>query len=174
MLLAIAGRFPGDYKDGRYTTDADKVGQNGALHFDTVRDKFTQNLGRMPIAVVNGSSVGQSVAINYLIASECKMLGNNAMETARILAIQEHLKEMMLAYRQLIPYGTAPTEEQLKTWFETGAEDKSPAAADASVRKTRYNKWWLGRIEACIGEGGFAVGNSLSLADVLLYNTLAE
>ena len=32
----------------------------------------------------------------------------------------------------------------------------------------------MGRIEACLGSNGFAVGSKLSLADIVIYNAFAE
>merc|ERR1712113_1224278 len=59
-------------------------------------------------------------------------------------------------------------------WFNTGAEDKSPSPADGAGRNERFAKWWFARIEACVGEDGFAVGSKLSLADVLIFRTFAD
>jgi hypothetical protein len=101
-------------------------------------------------------------------------LGSNNMQGAQIMSIAEHLKEMKTAYGTLAPYGVEPTEEVLAKWFDTGADDKSPAPADGAARPTRFCGWWMGRIEAVVGAGGFAVGNKISLADVLIYNTFAE
>ena len=42
-------------------------------------------------------------------------------------------------------------------------------------RGNRQLHWFMGRLENLIpGESGFAVGNKLSLADVLIYNAFAE
>ncbi len=42
------------------------------------------------------------------------------------------------------------------------------------VNVRRFGQWWIGRIEASLTGSGFAVGDKLSLADILLYNTFAE
>ena len=96
------------------------------------------------------------------------------MQAAQILSIQEHLKEMGSKYRELAPYGTEPTDEVLDKWFTSGATDASPAPADRDGMQTRFLPWWMGRIESVVGSGGIAVGNKISLADVLIYNTFAE
>ena len=113
MLLAIGGKFPGDYKDGRYTNPNDP----GDLSW---------NLGRMPLLSVGDESVGQSAAINYYLAAELGLMGSSNMQGAQILSIAEHLKEMKTCYGTLAPYGVEPTEEVLVKWFDTGATDKSP------------------------------------------------
>jgi glutathione S-transferase len=42
------------------------------------------------------------------------------------------------------------------------------------MRPKRYLTWRLGRIEAIMGNDGFAVGNQISLADVMLFSTLKD
>eukprot|EP00601_Ochromonadales_sp_CCMP2298_P007270 CAMPEP_0173202762 /NCGR_PEP_ID=MMETSP1141-20130122/19147_1 /TAXON_ID=483371 /ORGANISM="non described non described, Strain CCMP2298" /LENGTH=238 /DNA_ID=CAMNT_0014128151 /DNA_START=15 /DNA_END=731 /DNA_ORIENTATION=- len=160
QMLAIAGKFPseGGYEDGRFTEPP------AGLEW---------NLGRMPVASVGDQSVGQSVAINFAIATECGMMGSSTMETAQILAIQEHLKEAGAGYKALVPYGTEPSAEALDTWFDSGSEDNT-GAADRAGYSTRFLTWYAGRIEGCMGADGFAVGGKLSLADVLIYNMFAE
>jgi len=127
----------------------------------------------MPVAAVGESSVGQSFAINYFIAAENNLLGSNNLEAAQILAIGEHLRELSTAFRAIVPYGTEPTAEALEKWFEQGATDTT-GPADRAGYSTRFLTWWLGRIEATLGDKGFAVGDKLSLADVQLYFTFAD
>ena len=47
--------------------------------------------------------MGQSAAVNYLVASECGMMGRNAFEAAQILGWAEHIKELNKAYTDLVP-----------------------------------------------------------------------
>lgn len=169
MMLAKGGLQAGtDYTDGRYTTDTPKGNE---LAYKDAGD-MSANLGRLPIVETASGSVGQSVAINYLVAAETGLLGTSNYEAARILQVQEHLKELMTAYRNLIPYGQEPKDQELDTFFFDGADDSS-GPADGSKRPYRYLKWYLGRIENDIGDG-YAVGSQLSLADIALYNMLGE
>jgi len=160
MVLAIAGKFPGEgYTDTRCQAPPEGL---------------EANLGRLPCLAVGEDAVGQSVAINYFVASENGLMGSSNLEAAKILGISEHLKEMTSAWRVLVPYGVEPSAENLSTWFDSGAEDVSGPAVGAT-RSTRFAKWYMGRIESVLGPNtGFAVGSSLSLADVLIYNTFAE
>ena len=157
-LLAIAGKFPGDYTDGRY---------------DAPNGDLTANLGRMPILEQDGHCLGQSAAINYYVATENGLMGSNSWEAAQIISVQEHLKEMMTTFRTLFPWGAEPTAENVEKWFEQGATDVS-GPADRSGYSTRYLTWWMGRIETALGDKGFAVGDKLSLADVLLFNIFGD
>jgi len=172
MLLAANNKFPpADYDDGRYSTD-DSYGP--VKSYDLVKDKMDCNMGRMPVMSQDGKFVGQSVAINYYIAKQTGMMGANDFEAAQIISLQEHLRECMESFRKLIPYGNTPAEDELNTWFDTGATD-SNGPADMKARKSRFLKWYVGRIENCItGSDGYAVGSDLSLADLLIYNMFAE
>jgi len=152
--------------------------------FDSVKDsRFAQssdagdvacNLGRMPVLAVGEDSVGQSAAINYYVATELGFMGNNSLEAAQIISFQEHIRELLQAFRGVVPYGVEPTAEALDKWFDQGASDRAPAVADRGTSSERWLKWFLGRMDDNIAEGGFAVGGATSLADFLLYNALAE
>ena len=159
-LLAISGKFPpNDYTDARHNAPCE--------------EGLSANLGRMPVIKIGDDNIGQSSAINFAIASECGLMGSSHIEAAKILAIQEHVKELMTAFYKVCPYGTEMNAETADKWFEGGATDFT-GVADGSARDQRFLKWWAGRINDTLGENGFAVGNSLSLADVVLYNAFAE
>ncbi len=158
-MLAISGKFPGEgYTDGRHKTPTGNL---------------VPNLGRMPILEIDGQSLGQSAAINYYIASENGLMGSNTWEAAQIIAIHEHLDEMMTVFLKLIPWGVEPSPDLIEKWFHEGSTDIS-GPAERSGYSTRYLTWWMGRIEATLGDKGFAVGDKLSLADCLLYNVFGE
>lgn len=127
----------------------------------------------MPLAQVGDDCIGQSAAINHYFAAENGLLGTSNLEAAQIIAISEHLKEMMTAFRGLVEWGQVPTEEAANKWFDQGATDVTGPAVGAD-RSTRFLTWWMGRIEATLGSNGVAVGSKLSLADVLLYYTFAD
>jgi glutathione S-transferase len=125
----------------------------------------------MPICSVGDEHIGQSAAINFYVASENGLLGNNNLQAAQIIAVVEHVKEMLGVWRGLVPWGTDPSQETSDKWFDGGASDNSGPAVRGN---DRYLTWWLGRIENALGSNGFAVGDKLSLADVALYNALGE
>jgi len=99
-------------------------------------------------------------------------MGDNLFESAKILELQEHVTELRAVWYKAIPYGTTPTDEQLDQFFSSGGDDTEGVAGS---RGDRFATWFTGRINASLtGANGFAVGNRLSLADVLLYNVFAE
>lgn len=152
----------------------------GNVEFDDLRrtspaeDDLTANLGRLPVLVTaDGQVVGQSVAIWYAAASAANLLGDSPVDAARILSVVEHAKEVGAAFRTLVAWGKEPTEEALNKWFDEGATDAT-GPADGAARATRFLKWWMGRIEASLDNNGFAVGNRLTFADVIIYATFAD
>jgi len=169
-MLAVAGKFPpADYTDGRFSTDAPSGAQNS---YSSISSSLGANLGRMPILQVGTQSVGQSAAINFYIAQRHGLMGSSILEGAQIFAVQEHLKELKLAYYKLIPYSTTPTDELLVQWFEQGAVDRGTKPAARGGK--RQLQWFMGRIEDTLQSPKFAVGNKISLADILIYNVFAE
>jgi hypothetical protein len=59
MLLALAGKFPGDgYTDIR-VGPADKIGITANTVMEDVEDSLDWNLGRMPCCEADGVSIGQ-------------------------------------------------------------------------------------------------------------------
>ena len=198
MLLAIKSKFPPrGYEDLRYTTD--KVeDEDTRLPFDKISSTLSKNLGRLPILTTGSWTCGQSASINVYIAAVRRLsislaqpkikkitptreqnndlMGEkgNWKEFCDVLTIQESIKEMNQAYRKLIPYGTVPTKELSTKWFETGAKDRAPKHSDFSNR-TRYFNWYAGRLEDIVSlSSSYAIGKTISLADVLIYNMFRE
>jgi glutathione S-transferase len=154
QMLAIAGKTFVDGRHGEPTGD------------------MAANLGRMPTINTSQGAVGQSSAIYFYTAAASNLLGDNTFEAAKCLEIMAHLQEVKTEWYKLVPWGATPSDETLDTWFDSGASDTE---GPAQGRGTRFLTWWMGRIQAGLtGTNGFAVGNRLSLADVLLYNAFAE
>jgi len=156
LMLAHAGK---EYKDNRLSNPAEASG-------------LAANLGRMPVIGTDAGSIGQSAAIYFYVATVTGLAGKTPFETAKCLEVLEHTKETMTAFRSVVPYGTTPSEEQLNKWFDSGATDSEGVAQG---RGERFFPWWLGRIEASLtGTDGYAVGSSLSFADIVLFTTLQD
>ena len=126
-MLALAGKFPGDYVDGRHSSNPE----------GTVLDA---NLGRMPVLKTpEGAVIGQSSAINYYLATTLGMLGSNPVEAAKILSLSASLGELREAYSKMVPWGTEPSAEAIKAFFEdTTANDFTGPGA-----------WGWGHVSPC-------------------------
>jgi hypothetical protein len=163
FCLAIAGK---EYEDWRLQGDYDATkGMGHALD---------ANLGRLPTIDCVDGTIGQSAAINFYIASECGLMGSSTFEAAKIIEFGEHLKELHMAFRKLVPYGSEPKAEALANFFDSEVATDYEGPADQSKSSGRQLKWYLYRMEKLVGDDGFAVGGKLSLADVQLYNTFAD
>jgi glutathione S-transferase len=181
VMLALAGKFPeDDYEDARWWMGVEAAADGKLTNPRPMSEvekhvELGANCGRLPILNVEGKgSVGQSLAIWFYIASELGMMGSNYFEAAQIISIAETIKETSEAFRKLVPYGEEPNAENVDKWFSEGATDAT-GKADMAQRGNRQLHWFMGRLENLIpGDGGFAVGGKLSLADVLIYNAFAE
>jgi glutathione S-transferase len=129
----------------------------------------------MPCLKLGEESLGQSGSINFYLATELGLMGSTSFEAAKILSIQESLAEMMRSWYTLITYGNAPTDADWDKWFTSGATDTEGKASREHFTQ-RYALWYAGRIEKLLNNAatGYAVGDKLSLADVLIYNLFAE
>jgi glutathione S-transferase len=148
-----------DYEDGR---------------FSEIPDSYEANLGRMPCLKLGEESLGQSGSINFYLATELGLMGSSSFEAAKILSIQESLAEMFRSWYTIISFGVAPTEADWDKWFTSGATDTEGKACREDSSQ-RYAIWYAGRIEKLLNNAatGYAVGDKLSLADVLIYNIFA-
>mmetsp|Transcript_33999 Transcript_33999/g.52154 ORF Transcript_33999/g.52154 Transcript_33999/m.52154 type:complete len:243 (-) Transcript_33999:51-779(-) len=164
IMMAIAGKFPseGGYTDDRRTSTSD------------CGNRFDANFGRMPVCNTPEGSIGQSVAINYYVASECGLMGSNTLQAAQILSFSEHVKELFGVWRALSPSSEPPSEEILNKFFDLEEATDYDGPADGSKRSLRMMKWFLGRMERLVGDDGFAVGGKLSLADVVFFFAFAD
>ena len=85
-----------------------------------------------------------------------------------------HIKELSDAYRSLVPYGSEPTAAALDKFFDLNEARDSTGRADMTKRSSRFLRWYLGRIEALIPGDGYLVGGKTSLADVMLFDLIAN
>jgi len=105
------------------------------------------NMGRMPVMLVDGVPIGQIPVIKRIVARRMGLYSDNDIEAAQIDMINEHLIDVKKEYNDTKKVG----EEAVANWFKT----KLPE--------------WMGKLEKCVGDGGFAVGSKISWADVELF-----
>ena len=124
------------------------------------------NLDRVPVLEEcgGGFALGQSPAIARYVGRELGLMGRNEAEAAQVDAVVEHVRDLRHAFA---------TFRGDNSWF--GEADPEQAAAntgrssDTRVRARRNLRWWLRRLDCCVGDGGFAVGGQPSIADASLY-----
>lgn len=165
-LFATVGRFPGaGFEDVRLSSEEFRALKGTG--------DLAQNLNRMPVLNHNGEVIGESKAIARYLAKKFGLFGTTDIEAAHIDAICEHLADVQVAYRKIIPYKNKLTDdekfEKLKIWFDTPAD-----APEVEGRRNRQLQWFLSGIEQLLPGDGYAVGGRPSLADAMLYNMLGE
>lgn len=159
--LFAAVKMP--FKDNRYKVEISdgKPAVESRHAEDKEAGVFAANLNRLPLLVLpDGAVVGQSKAIERMVARELGLMGSTEVEAAQIDAYCEHVRDIREAFAKArgTPFGpkNAETEEKLVKWFDEDMPN------------------WMARLEKATGDSGFAVGSKLSLADVALYIFLTQ
>lgn len=153
FLLAIA-HVP--YNDVRFSfdpvtyssTDFTAAVENGEL---------IMNMNRVPVLVYDDLTVGQSKTIERFIAKKFGFFGTNEAEEATIDAICESVRDIKQNYADARQGKSGDALVEARTSF---LSEKLPK--------------WLGKLEKCVGPDGFAVGASVSLADVSIFHLLFD
>ena len=115
------------------------------------------NMDRAPVLVVGDVTIGQSKAIDRYVAKSVGMMGSTDLEAAQIDMIGEHVRDIKDAYQKA----------------KGSHKDEALAAAQTEF-VTVTLPTWLEKLEKTLGGNGFAVGSSISLADVYIYGLTQE
>jgi glutathione S-transferase len=157
-MLAVAGV---SFEDKRYAlTIAEGDGpiygriSKPEMDVDAAAGVFDSNMGRLPVLVADGHSIGGSKSIQRFIASQFGLNGSNAFEAAQIDAVCEHVGDIAQAFEK---------QEDKEAWF----------TSEETAQGKRALPYYLQALEKCLGNG-FAVGSSFSMADAVIYNKFGE
>jgi len=159
MLLGVAGV---NYEDKRYAIEVLDNGksfpQNLAkpeMEADANAGKFECNLGRLPILEVDGAAIGGSKAVARYISNTYGLMGANGVEAAQIDCVVEIVGDIFTAFDKA---------EDKENWF----------SGSGTAQGDRQLQWYLQQLEKVVGSQGYAVGSSVSYADVTLFNKLGD
>ena len=163
ILFAIGGE---DYDDARYQIDPATF---ASAAFITAKESgdLKANLNRAPVLVTpNGTTIGQSKAIERYLAKQFNMMGNSDEEGAVIDCIAEHCRDVKDAaakkgFSMFVRDKTEEEKAKARTeWFD----EDLPAM--------------LGKIEDSVSDSGnndgYSVGSSISYADVVIWALLRD
>jgi len=133
--------------------------------------QFSENLGRLPcLKVVDGSGehvIGSSKAVNTYIARVLGLMGKDEFEAAKINMLCSHMSDIGEGVGKFFGYMEgAKVDNWEEQWFNT--------PNNMPDRSQRCLRWYLHRINDLVGENGFAVGDSFTLADAVIHRTLGE
>lgn len=165
IILALGGDDDDDYDDLRYEITP------GTMDSPTFQEAKTNgdlmmNLDRAPVLITpEGDTIGQSKAIERFLARRYGLMGSTDVEAAHIDCVVEHCQDVKAA--------------QMRKRFSPFAKDRSDEEkeADKKVWFEEEMPSMLSKIERTIqstGEEGFAVGNSISLADLAIFALLSD
>jgi len=118
---------------------------------------FQANMDRAPLLTVGDLKLGQSKAIDRYVARAVGMMGATAEEAAIIDMIGEHIRDIKDDYQKK----------------KAGLKDEALTAAQVAYVNEALPTW-LDKLEKTMSGSGFAVGNSISLADVYIYGLTQE
>ena len=118
--------------------------------------KFLKSLNKLPYLEIDNQIISQSKSIERYLAKRLDMMGTNDIETALIDSICECVRDIKDAYQKV---------------RRTDVNER-PHAMDIWFNETLPNK--LNSLDYIMDNDNHAVGNNLSLADVLLYYLIIQ
>lgn len=158
MILAVAGA---EYEDFRYPLEViDWATFNMVreeFNKDKAEGKLEKSMGKVPFLVVKDSvetTLCQSKAIERYLARRFGFMGGNDLEAAQIDSLCECIRDFKDAYQPVRKMENK--EEAMQKWF-----------GETLVGK-------LSDFEKLIGDSGYAIGSSLTLADFVIYSFLVD
>ena len=155
LLLAINNQ---EYEDFRYPLNIIDIKSYKMEKPEFDKDKsnglLTKSLNKLPYLEIDGEIISQSKSIERYLASRFKMLGDTALEAARIDSICEAVRDFKDTYKSVIKSDNV--ERGLNEWFNTTLVDK------------------LNLLDSTLDGEQYSVGTKLSLADVVIYNFLTN
>jgi len=176
LVFAAAGV---DFEDNRYPLTvldwATFKMERKEFDEDKASGKLWQSLDKLPFLEVEGEVISQSKAIERFLASKFDMMGSTPLEAAKIDSLCEWVRDFKDMY-QKVRNASADEKEEAKSKFfgETLPErlvafNKIVAVTVTSSQCSEENVFNFTGSEQL-----YAVGNKLSLADIVIYAFLVE
>lgn len=159
VLFAVSGV---EYTDNRLPIDTTTFARP---EFNEAREAgaYAINMDRVPLLMyqsTDGSvTIGQSKTIERFVAQKTGLYGKDIYESAQIDMICEHIRDIYQKYNDA----------------KAGKKDAELIQAKDTFIKTDLPKW-LQKLEVVLAStaGSFAVGNSISLADVAIQQLIQD
>tara|TARA_B100000902_G_scaffold394487_1_gene450943 strand:- start:355 stop:1044 length:690 start_codon:yes stop_codon:yes gene_type:complete len=168
ILMAISGE---EYEDFRYPLniiDWEKhLMEKEEFDQDKADGKLVKSLNKVPFLEVDGMVsddhnetsrviIPQSKSIERFLARRFNMMGENNTEYGQIDSICECVRDFKDMYQKVRALPSEEKDAGMNEWFTVTLVER------------------LTLLENLLGEDGFAVGNKLSLADVVLYSFITQ
>mmetsp|Transcript_11335 Transcript_11335/g.14933 ORF Transcript_11335/g.14933 Transcript_11335/m.14933 type:complete len:279 (+) Transcript_11335:91-927(+) len=168
-----------EFEDERFPITL-KLGADGTptgfevLEFEKQKKegKFKVNMDRLPTMKIDGITIGQSPAMERAAATVCGMTGKGFAEQCLIDCLCENVRDLKDSWRDLtIKQGFKPSPEKTKAkeeWFNKPVSERGGFRQLISSLNNSLPSLAAGAADH------FAVGDSITLLDVLIWNLLKE
>ena len=158
ILFAIGGE---EYEDFRYPLEIIDMSKHEMKKEDFDKDKsegkLLGSLNKVPFLTLEDSKViPQSKTIERFLAQRFNLMGKNEVEYALIDSICECVRDFKEMYQKVRHLPVDEKDQGMKEWFTITLVEK------------------LELLENLLGEGGYSVGEQLSLADVVLFTFITQ
>ena len=120
--------------------------------------KLVGSLNKVPFLEIDGQTIIQSKAIERFIGNKYNMMGDNAIEYARIDGICECVRDFKDMYQTVRRLPENEKEEGMKKWFS----------------ETLLERLEILENILCKEHETFSVGTRISLSDVVLYSFITQ
>jgi len=179
ILFAAAGV---DFEDNRYPLTvldwATFKMERKEFDEDKANGKLWQSMDKLPFLEVDGEVISQSKAIERFLAAKFDMMGSTPLEAAKIDSLCECIRDFKDMY-QKVRTASAEEKEEAKTKFFGETLPERLVAFNKIVALTvTYSLSSQSSEESVFNFTGseqlYAVGNKLSLADIVIYAFLVE
>jgi glutathione S-transferase len=140
---------------------------------DKASGKLWQSLDKLPFLEVEGEVISQSKSIERFLASKFDMMGSTPLEAAKIDSLCEWVRDFKDMY-QKVRNASADEKEEAKSKFfgETLPERLLAFNKILAVTSSETNPESVFTFTG--NEQLYAVGNKLSLADIVIYAFLVD
>jgi hypothetical protein len=158
VLFAVGKQ---EYVDTRYPFDQETY-QHPESDVLKAAGAFDINMGRVPLLVYSGPdsnvTIGQSKAIERFVSKKLGLFGSNDNEAALIDMIGEHVRDIKQKYNDAKAGKKGEELDAARTKF---------IGEELAV--------WFGKLEKTLsGTNGFAVGDKISYADVVIHSLVKD
>ena len=158
ILLAIGGE---EYEDFRYPLDIIDMSTHEMTKVEFDKDKadgkLLGSLNKVPFLEVDGVIIPQSKTIERFLANRFNMMGSNDLEYAQIDAICESVRDFKEMYQKVRGLEGEELVSGMNEWFTVTLVERLSLLENQLV-----------------GEEGHSVGNTMSLADVVLFTFVTQ
>tara|TARA_B100001093_G_C26668503_1_gene945101 strand:- start:303 stop:983 length:681 start_codon:yes stop_codon:yes gene_type:complete len=132
---------------------------------DKASGKLWRSMGKLPFLEVDGRVISQSKAMQRYLAKKCNMMGDSDEQAALIDSYCEYIRDFKSAYQSVRK--ATNKEEAMEKWFGDTLPEKLEMLNNLILGNVDFQ-------ENLDIDRHHSVGNTLSLADIVIYSFLVD